>query len=119
MASKPAKRPMRHMVSHHRGGGMMGQGDSMTEQLNQQELQRIQGGNMSAPPAGGMNTGGGMAPSAGMQGGGAQAGMQGGMQQPGMQGGGMQQPGMQGGMQQGGMQQPGMQGGMNAPPPAR
>jgi hypothetical protein len=51
----PAKpmpqKPMmhRHMAMHHRG--MMGAGDHMTDQLNQQELQRIQGGNTSAMPA--------------------------------------------------------------------
>jgi hypothetical protein len=69
MASKPmAKKPMHRMSHRGMGKGMMGQGDQMTEQLNQQELQRIQGGNMSAPPApgGGMPPMGGNAPTSGM-----------------------------------------------------
>jgi hypothetical protein len=56
MASKPMpKKPMHHMASHK--GGMMSQGDQMTEQLNQQELQRIQSGSPPAMPAGGMAPG--------------------------------------------------------------
>src|SRR5580704_3319138 len=58
MASKPMasmpmpKKPVHHMASHK--GGMMNQGDQMTEQLNQQELQRIQSGSPPSMPAGGM-----------------------------------------------------------------
>ena len=46
-AAKPmaAKKPMHHMAMHHK----MSSGDQMTEQLNQQELQRIQGGGAPAP----------------------------------------------------------------------
>jgi hypothetical protein len=43
-----AKKPMHHhMAMHHR----MSSGDQMTEQLNAQELQRIQGGGMAPAPA--------------------------------------------------------------------
>ena len=113
MASKPmAKKPMHHRMASHRR--MMGQGqggDQMTNQLNQQELQRIQGGNMS-PPGGGMAPpGGGMAPNGGMN--------SGGMNSRGMApNGGMNQGGMapNGGMNSGGMAP---SGGMGAPPPAR
>ena len=42
----PKHRPMHHMVvSHHRY-----QGDTMTEQLNREELARIQGGGAPPPP---------------------------------------------------------------------
>jgi hypothetical protein len=41
-----AKKPVHHVAMHHHMG--MGGGDKMTEQLNQQELQRIQSG---APPS--------------------------------------------------------------------
>lgn len=63
-ASKPAsttamaRKPMRH---RHMASRRMGSGDQMTEQLNQQELQRLTGGNagapspMSAPMPGGNN----------------------------------------------------------------
>jgi len=70
MASKPMpKKPMHHMASHK--GGMMNQGDQMTEQLNQQELQRIQSGSPpSMPPSGGMAPNGGMAPGGNMSPGG-------------------------------------------------
>ena len=55
MAKKPMmKKPMRHMVMHHYHKGMMSSGDQMTNQLNQQELQRIQGGGAPMPPSGGM-----------------------------------------------------------------
>lgn len=67
-ASAPmAKKPMHHAPMHHMTSRkhMKGQGDQMTEQLNQQELQRIQGGNMTAPPAPG-----GMAPAPNMMPGG-------------------------------------------------
>lgn len=57
--TKPmAKKPMHHMAMHKH---MMTAGDQMTDQLNQQELARIQGGNTSAMPAPG-----GMAPAPGM-----------------------------------------------------
>jgi hypothetical protein len=42
-----AAKPMHHMAMHHRYRGV-GEADRMTEQLNQQELQRIQSG---APPS--------------------------------------------------------------------
>jgi hypothetical protein len=52
MAKKPMHMAMRHHWHHawhhhwrHHAGG-----DAMTEQLNREELARIQGGNMSAPP---------------------------------------------------------------------
>jgi hypothetical protein len=51
-ATKPmTPKPMmhRHMVMHHKG--MMSSGDQMTDQLNQQELARIQGGNTGSMPA--------------------------------------------------------------------
>jgi hypothetical protein len=53
MAAKPAakpmaaKKPMHHMAMHHH----MNSGDQMTEQLNAQELQRIQGGGAGPAPA--------------------------------------------------------------------
>ncbi len=48
MAAKPMtmKKPMHHMAMHHH---RMSAGDQMTEQLNQQELQRIMGGGAPAP----------------------------------------------------------------------
>jgi hypothetical protein len=53
MAEKPtAKKPMHHMAMHHKP-----KGDQMTEDLNKQELQRLQGG-VSAPPAAPMTPGG-------------------------------------------------------------
>jgi hypothetical protein len=49
MAKKPmAKMPMKKHMAMHKG--MMSQGDKMTEDLNQQELARIQGGNTTAMP---------------------------------------------------------------------
>jgi hypothetical protein len=44
-------RVMRHhrMAMHH-GHGKMGAGDAMTEQLNREELARIQGGGGPPPP---------------------------------------------------------------------
>ena len=50
MATQRHHRPMRHMAAHHgkmrvRGGA----GDQMTEQLNREELARIQGGGMPGP----------------------------------------------------------------------
>jgi hypothetical protein len=47
--TKPmAKRPIRHVASTKH---TMSQGDQMTDQLNQQELARIQGGSTPTPPA--------------------------------------------------------------------
>lgn len=61
-AGKPMgmKKPMKHMAMHRRGrGGMMHSADdSMTDQLNQQELARIQGGGGPAPAAGAMEPSG-------------------------------------------------------------
>jgi hypothetical protein len=60
MATKPAAKPMaakpamKHMAMHHK----MSQGDQMTEQLNSQELQRIQGGGGAAPAPAPMSPGG-------------------------------------------------------------
>jgi hypothetical protein len=54
-AAKPmAKKPMHHMAMHHR----MSEGDQMTEQLNAQELQRIQSGGAPAPAPAPMTPGG-------------------------------------------------------------
>jgi len=44
-ASKQRHKRVHHRMAHHRG---MGGGDMMTEQLNREELARLQGG---APPA--------------------------------------------------------------------
>jgi hypothetical protein len=55
------KKPMHHPTMRHHARGYRGEGDQTTEQLNQQELQRIMGGGgmpatptpapgMSAPP---------------------------------------------------------------------
>ena len=70
MAAKPMAKK-HHMAMHK---GMMSEGDKMTEDLNKQELDRIMGGGMAAPPApmtpGGNNptsgTAGPFAPSPGM-----------------------------------------------------
>jgi hypothetical protein len=52
MAKKPmAKMPMKKHTAMHHHRGMTSEGDQMTEQLNQQELSRLQGGNTSAMPA--------------------------------------------------------------------
>lgn len=51
-AKPPAKqmhRPMRHMARHHHMM-RMAPGDAMTEQLNREELARLQGGGMAPPP---------------------------------------------------------------------
>jgi hypothetical protein len=45
-------RPMRHMVHHHGHMGRMTGGDAMTDQLNREELARIQGAAPMAPPPG-------------------------------------------------------------------
>ena len=67
-------RPMRRMARGHRyyrgGPRHVGQGDAMTEELNRQELARIQGGGAppgaGGPPPGGMPPGGpGMMPQEG------------------------------------------------------
>ena len=57
-------RPMRHMV-HHRGhmGRMTGGGDAMTDQLNREELARIQGAAPMGPPPGAPPMQGGPRPS--------------------------------------------------------
>ena len=95
-ATAMPRKPMHHrMARRGMSRGMSNEGDRMTDDLNRQELARLQGGGAPMPPGGG-----GMAP----QGGGMQ----------GMQGGGMQGGGMQG-MQGGGMAPQG--GGMSAPPP--
>jgi len=51
MAAKPmAKKPMHHMATHHMAmHRKMSADDQMTDQLNQQELQRIQGGGAPMP----------------------------------------------------------------------
>lgn len=48
------KRVVHHgrMASHRRGGGKVGPGDAMTEQLNREELARIQGAAPMGPPPG-------------------------------------------------------------------
>jgi hypothetical protein len=43
------KRMMRHMAMHHKMHGKMAGADNMTDQLNREELARIQGGGMPAP----------------------------------------------------------------------
>jgi hypothetical protein len=45
MAKKPMHHPMHHVVSYQH----MNSGDQMTDQLNQQELQRLQSGAPSIP----------------------------------------------------------------------
>jgi hypothetical protein len=68
MAKPMGKRPMhRHMAMRHHHG-MMRSGDSMTEQLNAQELQRIQGGGMAPPPPAPMGGPGGNNPTSGAAG---------------------------------------------------
>ena len=57
-ASKQRHRPMRH-AAKSKGGkkGMRAGGDSMTEQLNREELARLQGGGMAQQPMGAMPPG--------------------------------------------------------------
>lgn len=43
-------RPMRHMARRHHHMMKMSPGDQMTEQLNREELARLQGGGMAPPP---------------------------------------------------------------------
>ncbi|HTZ36074.1 MAG TPA: hypothetical protein VMB84_08615 [Stellaceae bacterium] len=66
--AKRSTKPIHRVASHRmapRGRAMgMSEGDRMTEQLNQQELARIQGGNMSAMPV----SGGAMPPGGNMGG---------------------------------------------------
>jgi len=72
-AKKPmaAKKPMHHMAAHHMAmhhmamHHKMSAGDQMTEQLNAQELQRIQSGGAPMAPAG---TPGGNNPTSGTAG---------------------------------------------------
>jgi hypothetical protein len=45
---------MRHMAHHHGHMGRASAGDAMTDQLNREELARIQGGAPPPPPPGPM-----------------------------------------------------------------
>jgi hypothetical protein len=68
MAAKPMmKKPMHHMAMRHHHG-MMNSGDQMTEQLNAQELQRIQGGGGAPPMAPASMAPGGNNPTSGSAG---------------------------------------------------
>jgi hypothetical protein len=73
MAGKAGKQRHKRMMRSGMGGkskGMMKSGDQMTQQLNREELARVQGGAMAPPPAstegrlpaGGPRAGGGAAP---------------------------------------------------------
>ena len=56
--SKQRHRPMRHAAkSGKKGKARVGAGDSMTEQLNREELARISGGGMAQQPMGAMPPG--------------------------------------------------------------
>jgi hypothetical protein len=57
MAAKPMHRMYHHTTMHHHRY-KMGEGDQMTEQLNQQELQRIMGGGAAGPAPAPMAPGG-------------------------------------------------------------
>ncbi len=58
MASKQRHKRVSHRTAR-RGGRGMGGGDTMTEQLNREELSRLQGGGMPAAAPGPMNGGAG------------------------------------------------------------
>ena len=72
MAKPAMHHPMHHPMHRHwamrHHHGMMSSGDSMTEQLNAQELQRIQGGGMAPPPPAPMGGPGGNNPTSGTAG---------------------------------------------------
>jgi hypothetical protein len=50
MATQMHHRPMRHHAVHHGRMGKMNAGDAMTEQLNREELARLQGAAPPPPP---------------------------------------------------------------------